>query len=197
MNTTHAVSDNTQAAKDVITLLAALSPMLIQNLQAQVGQLRQDQVAQQNAVNSGAAQSEARENQLLEQPKDNGDKVEEYEEEALADGNIRRSYQNGAVRLENPKSGVIQEERPDGSFIVSMPDGHVLFQQFAGEPLLAYDLNAPEKAPALTTVARAKVEAGADSFVYAFQDGDSTHLVDVQSLRLFRLQARSGLSAAA
>jgi hypothetical protein len=99
------------------------------------------------------------------------DSFNEYEEVALEDGRILRRYATGSVRVENPTSGVIQDEKPDGSMVLSLPDGKVLFQEFRGEPLLLYDT---EKggAPGLARVSSAQLPGETQAkYVFHFQEG--------------------------
>jgi hypothetical protein len=115
-----------------------------------------------------------------------------YEEETLRDGRIMRRYNNGAVRLENPTSGVIQEERPDGSLLVSLPNGRDIYQRFRGEPLLVYDTHRGGS-PRLATVSSARLPGEkAAKLVYHFQDDDGHHLVEVEGLRYYRLKNAGG-----
>jgi hypothetical protein len=116
----------------------------------------------------------------------------DYEEETLRDGRIMRRYNNGSVRLENPTSGVIQEERPDGSLLVSLPNGRDIFQRFRGEPLLVYDTQRGGP-PRLATVSSARLPGEkAAKLVYHFQDDDGHHLVEVEGLRYYRLKNSTG-----
>lgn len=117
------------------------------------------------------------------------DSFSNYEELNLADGRVLRRYDTGAVRVENPKSGVIQEERTDGSLIISMPNGRVIFQEYRGEPLLVYDTDRGG-APMLARVGSATLPGeSAARFVFHFQDGDGSHLVDLETLRYYRVKA--------
>lgn len=116
------------------------------------------------------------------------DSFNEYEEVTLEDGRILRRYTSGAVRVENPTSGVIQEERADGSLVLSLPDGKVLFQEFRGEPLLLYDTEVGG-APGLARVSSAVLPGETQQrFVFHFQDGPVAHLVELESLRYYRLR---------
>lgn len=120
------------------------------------------------------------------------DSFNDYEEVTLEDGRLLRRYSNGSVRVENPTSGVIQEEKVDGSLVISLPDGKVLFQEFRGEPLLLYDT---EKggAPGLARVSSAQLPGEAQPrFVFHFQDGDVAHMVELESLRYYRLRRADG-----
>ncbi|MFA5507883.1 MAG: hypothetical protein WC314_06770 [Vulcanimicrobiota bacterium] len=116
------------------------------------------------------------------------DSFNDYEEIALEDGRLLRRYMSGSVRVENPTSGVIQEEKVDGSMIISLPDGKVLFQEFRGEPLLLYDT---EKSgpPGLARVSSAQLPGETQPrFVFHFQDGEIAHMVELESLRYYRLR---------
>lgn len=116
------------------------------------------------------------------------DSFNEYEEVTLEDGRILRRYNTGSVRVENPTSGVIQDEKPDGSMVLSLPDGKVLYQEFRGEPLLLYDT---EKggAPGLARVSSAQLPGENQAkFVFHFQEGEVAHMVELESLRYYRLR---------
>lgn len=116
------------------------------------------------------------------------DTFNEYEEVTLEDGRILRRYTSGSVRVENPVSGVIQDEKPDGSMVISLPDGKVLFQEFRGEPLLLYDT---EKGgpPGLARVSSAQLPGDSTAkFVFHFQEGEVAHMVELESLRYYRLR---------
>jgi len=110
-----------------------------------------------------------------------------YEELVLSDGRVLRRYDSGSVRVENPKSGVIQEERADGGLIISLPNGRVIFQEYRGEPLLVYDTDRGG-APVLARVGSATLP-GEDQarFVFHFQDHECSHLVDLETLRYYRV----------
>src|SRR5688500_1211170 len=114
MNMTRSVGDGNKLAQDMMTLLVALSPMIIQNLQTSVHAMRHDQRAEKAATHSGVAQNAAREQAVIDEPTTGDDSVESYEEKTMENGNLLRHYRNGSVRMENPSSGVIQEERADG-----------------------------------------------------------------------------------
>lgn len=116
------------------------------------------------------------------------DTFNDYDEVTLEDERILRRYSSGAVRVENPTSGVIQEEKVDGSMVISLPDGKVLFQEFRGEPLLLYDTE-NGGAPGLARVSSAQLPGEAQPrFVFHFQDGDVAHMVELESLRYYRLR---------
>lgn len=116
------------------------------------------------------------------------DSFTDYEELTLPDGRILRRYDSGAVRVENPKSGIIQEERADGGLIISLPNGRVIFQEYRGEPLLVYDTDRGG-APTLARVGSATLpEESQAKFVFHFQDQDGSHLVDLETLRYYRVR---------
>jgi len=116
------------------------------------------------------------------------DSFTDYEELNLEDGRILRRYDNGAVRVENPKSGIIQEERADGKLIISLPNGRVIFQEYRGEPLLVYDTDRGGP-PTLARVGSATLpEETQARFVFHFQDQDGSHLVDLETLRYYKVK---------
>lgn len=116
------------------------------------------------------------------------DSFNDYEEVTLEDGRLLRRYTSGSVRVENPTSGVIQEERVDGSLVISLPDGKVLFQEFRGEPLLLYDTE-KDGPPGLARVSSAQLPGETQPrFVFHFQDGPIAHMVELESLRYYRLR---------
>lgn len=110
-----------------------------------------------------------------------------YEELTLTDGRVLRRYDSGSVRVENPKSGVIQEERADGGLIISLPNGRVIFQEYRGEPLLVY--NTDQGGPPMLARVGSATLPGEDQarFVFHFQDHDGSHLVDLETLRYYRV----------
>ncbi len=111
-----------------------------------------------------------------------------YDEIILPDGRILRRYEDGAVRIENPISGVIQEERPDGSLIVSLPSGKALLQKFRGEPIMFYD-SIQQQEPGVARVCSAQLPGDTESkFVFHFEDQDGAHLIELESLRYYRLK---------
>lgn len=119
------------------------------------------------------------------------DRYHDYDEEVLLDGRLMRRFTNGTVQIENRNSGVIHEERVDGSLLVSLPNGKDLFQQFRGEPLLVYDTQRGGP-PALAQVATAELPGSSEPrLVYHFEDWEGRHLVDVEDLRYFRLRRQS------
>jgi hypothetical protein len=111
-----------------------------------------------------------------------------YEEMTLPDGRILKRYDTGAVRVENPKSGVIQEERVDGSLLVSLPTGTVIFQEFRGEPLLVYNIDR-NRAPGLARVSSATLPGETSpKFVFFFQNELGVHLVELGTLRYYKVR---------
>ncbi len=120
------------------------------------------------------------------------DTFNDYDELILEDGRIIKRYENGSVRVENPTSGVLQEERVDGSLVVSLPNGKVLFQEFRGEPLLVYDTENGGP-PGLARVSSAQLPGDVKpKFVFHFQDFECSHLIELESLRYFRVRRSTG-----
>ena len=120
------------------------------------------------------------------------DSFTRYEELKLADGRVLRRYDTGSVRLENLKSGVIQEERADGSLLLSLPTGKIVFQEFRGEPLLVYNPDDRSLPPDLARVSNAVIPGETEPrFVFHFQDREGTHLVDLEKLRYFRIKPKT------
>lgn len=103
-------------------------------------------------------------------------------------GLIISRYEDGAIRKENPVSGVIQEERPDGSLLVCLPSGKVISQQYRGEPLVVSDPHWPGLHH-LARVVYTTIE-NERSLVYHYQDPGGHHLVDLATLRYFKLRER-------
>ena len=94
-------------------------------------------------------------------------------------------YPDGAIRRENIHSGVIQEQRPDGSLIVSLPDGKI-FRQHLGAPLHVVDLENPGP-PMPARVMNACI-ADAPSLVDHYEDPQAGHyIVEVSTLRYFQV----------
>ncbi len=115
------------------------------------------------------------------------DEFEDYDEEAMADGRLVRRYEDGTIRVENPSSGVMQEECPDGSLTVSLPGGKIIYQQYRGEPLLVYDSNGKYK-PSIAQVSSVTMPGmEAPSVMFHFQDAQGTHLIELETLRYYRL----------
>lgn len=177
-----------QLQKYLAAALAALSPAMLQAVEADVQ--RQAETARKAAQHTGQAQSLAREEKLTndyEQPPRHQDLVITYDVQELEDGRLVKRYPDGTVRVENPTTGLIQEERGDGTFLVSLPGGRLLYQAFPGDPLLAYDLNNIKSTPVIAQVAMTKLPGRTEpSLVYTFSSGDGLHVVDADGLRYFR-----------
>jgi len=110
-----------------------------------------------------------------------------YDEKKLPDGRLLRRYDTGMVRLINTTSDVIQEESPNGNFILSLPDGKVIFQENPGHPLLLYD-TFNMGAPRLARVAMMKVGDNTEATpTFTFSDDEATSLVDMNTLRYYRI----------
>lgn len=115
------------------------------------------------------------------------DEFEDYEEQTLEDGRVVRRYGDGTVRIENPVSGIMQEEAPDGSLTVSLPIGKVIYQQYRGEPLLVYD-SSGRNPPQVAQVSSVTMPGMEDpSIMFHFQDAQGTHLIELETLRYYRL----------
>lgn len=123
------------------------------------------------------------------------DNFTSYEEKKLADGRLLRRYETGNVRILNPETGVIQEEAANGNFVLSLPDGKVIFQEHPGHPLLLYDtwnLGMPR----LARVAMMKIgDATEATPAFTFGDEEATFVVDMNSLRYFRIPRTAGATA--
>lgn len=116
----------------------------------------------------------------------NNDGFTEYEEEYLNEDLSLRRYPNGTVRLQNHQSGVVQEERPDGSLIISLPDGRVLYQRMGGESVLVMDTTSGY-APKVAQVSAVRIpDQDEPALMFHFQDRNGTHLIEVETLRYFR-----------
>ena len=117
------------------------------------------------------------------------DRLPEYSSQQAGELIVSR-YDDGATRRENPVSGVIQEDRPDGSLTVSLPGGRVIAQRYQGEPLLVVDLE-NGTAPVLGRVASMTLE-GQPRLVYHFEDAVAVHhIFEMSSLRYFRVRGSS------
>jgi hypothetical protein len=116
------------------------------------------------------------------------DTFTQYEEKTLPDGNKVRRYDTGAVRILNMRSGVVQEERPNGNLLVSLPTGRVLFQEQPGYPLLVFN-SILGGAPLLARVCI--VQLGTESEArpaFQFEDEEGNHFIDLESLRYVKVQ---------
>lgn len=118
------------------------------------------------------------------------DRVDPFEEEG--EGNrLVRHYENGTVRTENVTSGILMEERPDGSLYVSLAEGRLLHQAAPGEPILAYD-STGGRAPQLAQVSKVHLDSGQEPTVAMhFEDELGVHFVEIDTLRYFRLTRRA------
>lgn len=176
--------DKQKLVNDFMTLLTAMEQAVT------TGQPGQDPSYDQGRSQAAAAFRGGGRGQSPEEQLANSqiDSFTNYEELALADGRILRRYDTGSVRVENQKSGVIQEERADGSLIISLPNGKVIFQEFRGEPLLVYDTDRGG-APGLARVSSATLPGEtAPKFVFHFQDFEGAHLVELETLRYYRVK---------
>lgn len=119
----------------------------------------------------------------------NQDSFSSYQEVRLRDGRLLRRYDTGSVRVENPNSGVIQEERPDGSLVVSLPTGTVIWQEFSGEPLFVYHLGVNQGRPGLARVVSVALPGTTENiYVYHFNDTAGGHIVELETLRYFQVK---------
>ncbi|NDD29507.1 MAG: hypothetical protein EB084_14695 [Proteobacteria bacterium] len=174
-------------------MLAAMSPVMMQALEMDAQ--RQAQLAEESMTRSGATANLAREDGMAateEQPRIviKRDSYEDYNTETLADGRLIKRFEDGTVRIENPKTGLIQEERKDGTFLVSLPGGRLLYQAFAGDPLLAYNLNEANSKPVVAQVAMTHLPGKEEAtMVYTFVEDQHMHVIDAESLRYFRTRA--------
>lgn len=110
-----------------------------------------------------------------------------YEEADLPDGNKVRRYDSGAVRVLNLRSGVVQEERPNGNLLVSLPTGRVLFQEQPGYPLLVFN-SVLGGAPILARVCIVQLGTKAEARpAFQFEDEEGNHFIDLESLRYVRV----------
>lgn len=94
---------------------------------------------------------------------------------------------DGRIRRENMLSGVIHEQRADGSITVSLPDGKILRQAFEGAPVLVMDLE-QDNGPWLGRMVEARVHNDAPSTVYHYsvpEGGD--YIVEMDTLRHFEV----------
>lgn len=110
-----------------------------------------------------------------------------YEEIALEDGRVVQRRGDGAVRVANWKSGVIQEERPDGSLIISLASGKYIFQEYRGEPLVVYD-EEDAGSRSLARVGSITLPGFAQArHVIFFEDYQGAHIIDLESLRYYKV----------
>ena len=117
------------------------------------------------------------------------DSVDNFSEEG--DGTrLVRNYENGTTRTENVASGVIMEERPDGSLYVSLAEGRLIHQAAPGEPILAYNsvLGGP---PRVAQVSSVHLDRNSEPTVALhFEDEDGVHFVEIDTLRYYRLSKK-------
>ncbi len=109
-----------------------------------------------------------------------------YEERPLKDGRKVRQYENGNTRVYSADGQVIQEERDNGNFMVSLPTGRVLYQEQPGEPLMVVD-SATRQPLGMARVVMLQLGEGDPKAAYTFVDGNSAHFVDVESLKYYRM----------
>lgn len=115
------------------------------------------------------------------------DTFSRYDEQELGNGNKLRRYDSGAVRILNPRSGIVQEERPNGNFLVSLPTGRVIFQEQPGYPLLVFSsLHAGP--PLMARVCVVQLGAASEARpAFQFEDGEGNHFVDLDTLRYVKV----------
>jgi hypothetical protein len=113
------------------------------------------------------------------------DSFTNYDESPLKDGRTLRNYEDGKIRLINPTSGVIQEERTTGKMLISLPNGKIIYQDNPGEPLLVYDTRGNHE-PIIARVSLLRQATGS-RYVYNFEDPCGTHLIDLETLEYFAL----------
>lgn len=118
------------------------------------------------------------------------DRLDNFEE--VGDGTrLVRNYDNGTTRTENVTSGIIMEERPDGSLYVSLAEGRLIHQAAPGEPILAYNsvLGGP---PRVAQVSKVHFDPDSDPTVALhFEDEDGIHFVELETLRYYRLNKKT------
>ncbi len=111
-----------------------------------------------------------------------------YEEKELSDGRLLRRYENGAVRILNPKSGVVQEERINGNLLISLPTGRVVFQEQPGYPLLVFN-SVDGGTPVLGKVVMVQLGQNSEARpAFQFDDQDGSHFIDMESLRYVKVK---------
>ncbi len=150
-------------------------------------------VARQNGVVTDSYQRERQggQNQNGNSLWEASDEFLDYEEEMLEDGRLIRRYDDGAVRIENPASGVMQQEGPDGSLMISLPGDKLIYQQYRGEPLLVYDSTGSSQ-PQVAQVSSVTLPGHEEpAIMFHFSDRNGTHLIELETLRYFRLCGRA------
>jgi hypothetical protein len=190
--------DKDKLQQYIAAMLAAISPVMMQAVEMDVA--RQAQLAEESFVHSGAAANVAREEGVTveEQPRTSPtkDTYTDYDQEVLEDGRVVKRFKDGTVRVENPNTGLIQEERKDGTFLVSLPGGRLLYQAFSGDPLLAYNLNEVNTQPVVAQVAMTNLPGKIEpSLVYTFVENQQMHVVDAEGLRYFRTRTAASVAA--
>lgn len=114
-----------------------------------------------------------------------------YEERPLRDGRKLRQYENGNTRIYSSDGSVIQEERDNGNFMVSLPTGRVLYQEQPGEPLMVID-SATRQPLGMARVVMVQLGDQDPRAAFTFIDGNSAHFVDVESLKYYRMGSGGG-----
>lgn len=109
-----------------------------------------------------------------------------YQERPLKDGRKVRQYENGNTRIYSADGSVIQEERDNGNFMVSLPTGRVLYQEQPGEPLMVID-SATRQPLGMARVVMLQLGEGDPRAAFTFIDGNSAHFVDVENLKYYRM----------
>mgnify|MGYP000911891971 CR=1 FL=1 len=118
------------------------------------------------------------------------DRTDRFHEECAGNHLVRR-YENGAVRVENLSSGIIMEERPDGSLIVSLADGLILFQAAPHESVLVSD-STGERPLRVAQVSNVYLRGSQTPVTFMhFEDEEGEHYVDIETLRYFRMSRRA------
>lgn len=117
------------------------------------------------------------------------DSVDSFQEEG--DGTrLVRQYENGTTRTENVQSGVIMEERPDGSLYVSLAEGRLIHQAAPGEPILAYN-SVEGGPPRIAQVSRVHLDPSSEPTVALhFEDEAGVHFVEIDTLRYYKLSKK-------
>ncbi|MBX3167990.1 MAG: hypothetical protein KF760_11285 [Candidatus Eremiobacteraeota bacterium] len=115
------------------------------------------------------------------------DSFSRYDEQELPNGNKLRRYDTGNVRILNPRSGIVQEERPNGNFLVSLPTGRIIFQEQPGYPLLVFS-SIHGGPPLMARVCVVQLGAASEARpAFQFEDQEGNHFVDLDSLRYVKV----------
>lgn len=192
--------DQDRLTQYLSALMAVLAPVVARSLDNTTASAAQQAKRGEQALqHTGTAQDLARGEGATETPdrlmKD-GDSLAPFTQQVLDDGRIVKHFEDGTIRTENPRTGIIQEERGDGKLLISLPGGRLLFQEFSGEPLLVYDLNGLEQPPRLARVGNARLPGQeSSSLVFSFDDEQGTHIVEAESLRYFKTRPRIEVAA--